>query len=355
MIPPHQHLPINLLAACFNNTAAAYKFYWFLSILEEIEDGHYHIPKEKLFIGMVAASWYTINYFHLSFGKQDQLHRAVEDISHLENLTIDEKRQQIKQRLNNSNNLQTQDILKHFNNQVPHRFLSPWFQGKAENIKYIYEASSNFENACLYGVNQNHITINPIWLDYLKLNSGILKSFCYWKLSLYLQKHNPNVPDIPNKLIKPAKRNSLIKQRKFWNIVIRELGNVDCIYTNSRIREGSFAVEHFIPYAFVSHDLLWNLIPANPSFNSSKSDKLPHLGKYFDSFYQLQKNAIEIIKSKPTEKKLLEDYLSIFPDLDNVEVLPIEYKAKFRMTIEPLITIASNNGFEFIQEIDVPC
>ncbi|WP_367268579.1 HNH endonuclease domain-containing protein [uncultured Pedobacter sp.] len=38
---------------------------------------------------------------------------------------------------------------------------------------------------------------------------------------------------------------------------------------------GSFAVEHFIPYAFVSHDLIWNLIPADPSFNSRKNNKLP--------------------------------------------------------------------------------
>ncbi|WP_029281350.1 HNH endonuclease domain-containing protein [Pedobacter sp. R20-19] len=348
MIPNHERLPVNLLAACFNNTAAAYKFYWFLAILEEVENGQYHIPKQRLFTGMVATSWYTINYFKISFGKQDQLHVKVEEIAAAEEINIDEDRNKIKQRIGGSNSLLTQKMLWHFDKQVPHRFLSPWFPAIAENRSAVYQASQTFENDCLYAVDQTHVIINPIWVDYFSANAGILKSFCYWKLSLYLQKHNPNVPDIPNKLIKPAKRNSLVNQRKVWDVVIEELGGVDCIYTNQKLHKGDFAVEHFIPYAFVSHDLLWNLIPACPSFNSSKSDKLPQLEKYFDAFYGLQKTAIEIMKYRTPKEKLLEDYLIIFPDLENVKELPDVYKLKFKSTIEPLITIAGNNGFEFM-------
>ena len=48
-----------------------------------------------------------------------------------------------------------------------------------------------------------------------------------------------------------------------------------------------YAVEHFLPYAFVSHDLMWNLIPADRSFNSSKSDKLPPLERYFEPYYDI--------------------------------------------------------------------
>uniref|UniRef100_UPI0040483A9D HNH endonuclease domain-containing protein n=1 Tax=Mariniflexile sp. TaxID=1979402 RepID=UPI0040483A9D len=54
-----------------------------------------------------------------------------------------------------------------------------------------------------------------------------------------------------------------------------ELGSVDCIYTGEKLIKGNYAVEHFIPYSFVSHDLIWNLIPADKSFNSSKSNRLP--------------------------------------------------------------------------------
>ncbi|KQN34284.1 hypothetical protein ASE92_11780 [Pedobacter sp. Leaf41] len=348
MIPVQEYLPVNLLAASFNNTAAAYKFYWFLSILEEVEQGECHIPKQRLFAGMVAASWYTINYFKISFGKQDQLHEKVKEIAALESISIDADRAHIKHRISQSNLLLTQKLLWHFDKQVPHRFLSPWFPAIAEKRNEVQITSQQFENDCLYALEQTHITINPIWIDYLRANAGVLKSFCYWKLSLYLQKHNPNVPDIPNKLIKPAKRNGLTRQRKVWDLVIEELDGVDCIYTNTRLYKSAYAVEHFIPYAFVSHDLFWNLIPANTAFNSSKSDKLPRMEKYFDAFYNLQKTAVEIIKYKLPKEKLLEDYLSIFPDLESVKELPGEYKYKFKTTIEPLITIAGNNGFEFM-------
>lgn len=92
----NNNIPINLLAACFNDTSATYKFYWFLSILEEIEKRNYHIKKHDLFTGMIANSWYTINYFKLSFGKQDRLERAVQQIIITERLSIDEKKSKIK-------------------------------------------------------------------------------------------------------------------------------------------------------------------------------------------------------------------------------------------------------------------
>ena len=77
-IPSFNGLPVNLLAACFNNTSATYKYYWFLSILQSIEDGKTRIQKKELFASMISNAWYTVNYFHISFGKQDRLQRAIE-------------------------------------------------------------------------------------------------------------------------------------------------------------------------------------------------------------------------------------------------------------------------------------
>jgi 5-methylcytosine-specific restriction endonuclease McrA len=202
----------------------------------------------------------------------------------------------------------------------------------------------------LYGLYDDFIQINPIWINYLVENSKILKDFCYWNLSLYLQKRNPNVPDIPNKLIQPATRKALAQQRsKFWDIVIKEHGDLKCIYTGKTIKIGEYAVEHFVPYSFVSHDLIWNLIPADKVFNSSKSDKLPSIEKYFNPFFNLQKTAIEIINAKSPKNIFLEDYSTIFPDINEISALPNSFtKEKFKEKIQPLITIASNNGFEFL-------
>src|SRR5450759_464737 len=70
-LPIRNGLQINLLSACFNNTSATYKYYWFLSILQSIEDGKIRIQKKDLFARMISNAWYTVNYFHISFGKQE--------------------------------------------------------------------------------------------------------------------------------------------------------------------------------------------------------------------------------------------------------------------------------------------
>lgn len=125
------------------------------------------------------------------------------------------------------------------------------------------------------------LIINRSWVGYFIDNAALIRSYCYWKLALYLQAKNPNVPDIPNKLVKPAQRNPLNKQRSYWDTVMNELGGLNCIYTNCMLEKGSYALDHFIPYSFVSHDLIWNLIPSDAAFNCKKSDKLPRLEVYF--------------------------------------------------------------------------
>lgn len=350
IFPESKELPVNLLAACFNKTTATYKFYWLLSILQSVEKGNLKVPKRDLFSRMISNAWFTVNYFNISFGKQDIIQNAISSINNLETITIDEKRETVYQKLLTSRKTGIEKLLWHFNKNVPHWFLSPWFPKKGNETdsfreKRIYYESQSFESKCLYALHQEFIEINPEWINYLISNSRVLKDFCFWNLALFLQSKNPNVPDIPNKLIKPATRNSLIKQRtQFWDLVLDDLGSLQCIYTGKELIKGNYAVEHFIPYSFVSHDLIWNLIPADKSFNSSKSNKLPDLDKYFNSFFYMQKKAYKIVSHKSPKNKILHEYYTIFPDLQN-ELS----QDKFREVIQPLVSIASNNGFEFMK------
>jgi hypothetical protein len=352
-LPLTPSLPINLLASCFNSTSATYKFYWFISLIEAVEQGHYQINKQELFSGMVANAWYTVNYFNVNFGKQDQLQRAIKQLIVLENLSIDTKKPAIVEALKASNNTSTHRLLRYFDGEVPYRFLSPWFPKTKGDRKQIYQLSQSFLNDTLYAVNELEVIINTKWIPYLSQNSGILKAFCYWQLSLYLQKHNPNVPDIPNKLIKQPLRNSLAKQRKdFWDIVIQHNGPVNCIYTKKQLSIGDYAVEHFVPYAFVSHDLLWNLIPADKSFNSNKCDKLPSISQHVDPYCDLQLLGLKTVLNNAhntNTEKLLQDYLTFIPDLNDFTNSDASaLKKRFKDNVSPLITIAANNGFEFM-------
>ena len=352
-LPYSDKLSVSKLAASFGNTSATYKFYWLMAILELVEEGQTTIPKRHLFARMIGNAWYTVNYFHVSFGKQDLIQQAVLSILEQEQLTIDVKKNVLLAVLENTNVKTTQQTLFHFNKNVPHWFLSPWFAkvGGENDVTYrkrIYASSQLFENDCLYALDDDHIVVNPKWVNYLKANARILKDFIYWNLTLFLQVRNPNVPDIANKLIRPPFRGSLTNQRKnYWDIVFKELGTLDCIFTNTALTIDHYALDHFVPHAFVSHDLIWNLVPIDTSFNSTKSDKLPNMDTHFDGFFKLQKTAFEIITHHSPKSKLLEEYLTIYPDLSGTQ--NFDY-AKYKESIQPLVTIAYNNGFGYLTQ-----
>lgn len=340
-LPQDPNISISKLTSVFKSTSATYKFYWFWSILQSIEEGKKVIEKKEVFARMITLAWYTVNYFHISFGKQDLIQSAILEIKDLENLAIDTNQNIILSTLLKTTNPRTLSILNHFNNNVPHKFLSPWLGSDARTN--IYELSLDESLNTPYLLYNDSIKISNSWWQYFNRNSGILKTFCYWNLTMFLQSRNPNVPDIPNKIHRPITRGSLNKHKiKFWDLVIKEYGAIECIYTGDYLNIGDYVIEHFIPYQFVAHDLMWNLIPANSNFNSKKSDKLPNFDIYFDSFFEIQKIGIDIIKRNTPKNRFLQDYLPIFPDLTIK-------KNKFEEHIKPMLSIAHNNGFQYLQ------
>jgi len=344
LLPQDYRVSVPLLSSCFRNTSATYKYYWFLAIIEAVEEGQSTIEKRELFARMIANAWYTVNYFHVSFGKQDKVQEAIHFLKGLEGLAVDEGKRVILERLLNSSHKETQKHLQHFDKQVPHWFLSPWI--KEDSKRLIMELSQENFNYPPYALYPDCIVVQPDWKDYFLRNAGMLKDFCYWNLSQFLQTRNPNVQGISNKLFRPEKRNSLAAHKKdFWDLVLDELGFVECIYTAKQLVKGSYAVEHFVPFQYVVHDLMWNLIPADPSFNSSKGDRLPQLATYFDDFYSLQKEAVQIVQKVKPNNRFLEEYLTVFPDL-NLD------KARYYDCIQPMLTIAHNNGFQYMKTFE---
>ncbi|PSL03451.1 HNH endonuclease domain-containing protein [Cecembia rubra] len=345
--PKDSNLPTHLLASCFDSTSATYKYYWFLSILDCLNGGIRIIEKRELFARMVAIPWYTVNYFQVSFGKQDVIHRAVENIKRIENISIEEHKNVIVEKLVQSQNQETQKTLNHFNNQVPHWFLAPWLKGE-KLISRIYSRSQGFENDCLYALYPNHVEINSNWIPYLIQNIRFLRDFCFWNLAIFLQKRNPGLPDVPSKLIKPPSRIPLTNQRKnFWNLFFDEVGTMKCIYTGENLNKSNYVVEHFIPHRYVCHDLIWNLVPADSTFNSTKSDKIPVLEDFFDDFYEIHRKAIEIVSVKDPKSNYLFEYLDIFQGVQDIKKLSESFeKEKFRKTFNPMVLMAINNGFQ---------
>lgn len=261
------------------------------------------------------------------------------------------------------NNRAIKKEIKTLSYNVPYRFLSPFFSTQLSGIKSDYqihqmivaEANQQYTNSQtppIYSFekrgNEDFITIHSHWFDYFKTHLSLIKDFCFWNLLKFLQKRNPNVPNIANKLFPPPKIAPLTTARKFWDLAFTESPELsNCIFSNQSLFDNKFEVDHFIPWSFVAHDQLWNLIPITPSVNSSKSNHLPDLGTYF-SKYAHQHFAAFQIAFHHKKKNWLEDYSLLF----NQETESIAYMQEFQFAkilsehISPLHQIAQNAGFE---------
>lgn len=154
-----------------------------------------------------------------------------------------------------------------------------------------------------------------------------------------------------------SKRN-LNVATKFWNSV-KEQQLLHDIYTGHPMtkenfeRHGELSIDHFIPWSFILHDELWNLVPTFKNINSSKNNKLPSIDLYMDKFCDIQYSAFSMIRQDKRSKKILEDYLTINKKLDlnyllnkNREISKSEFSDSLKATICPLYQIAYNQGYE---------
>ncbi len=93
-----------------------------------------------------------------------------------------------------------------------------------------------------------------------------------------MQRCNPSTPAIANKLFPPQNRESLTNETKYWKLIL-EHSEINCIYSNAILKKESLSLDHYLPWSFVAHDQLWNLIPTIPSVNSAKSNNISTVGR----------------------------------------------------------------------------
>ena len=350
-VPQSDILTTNRLGKVFSKTVATYKYFWFVSILQiHAQTGQRRIDVWDIVIRMVANAWYPIHYFRLSFGKSDSLFDIVMQLQQATQIPIDANADVIieglKSRLNDRYIRSRLNILTQ---NVPYRFLRPWID--TSDDREMVRRSQTLENGCLYSLHKEngefYIVLNPIWNEYLHSHYNILVDFAYWNLTLFLQTRNPNVPAIPNKLIRPEVRNSLSQQHKYWDMVMNLGGPIHCIYTGKELHPSDYDLDHFIPWSFVSHDLLWNLIPSDGSINSSKSNKLPDLDFYLPKLADLQHNSLRIVVNADKNPSILEDFISLgYTARELADMSDERFMEIYERTFNPMNQIALNMGFE---------
>lgn len=346
------------LGQVFKDTTNSYKLVWFLAILALIKRSEEKaFPIADIFTEMAVAAWHPVCLYRLSLGRQDKLQDVIVKLQEQSGLSPHAKPEAIRKFVEGSGAARAK--LEYFRRYVPTRFLAPWFgdqlrgerddAARTRKTLTLAKESQTTPFACPYYFEGNAVRLNDSWRVFLVENLGIVQSFAEHHFALYLQARNPNVPGVVNKLRAPTLR-QLTAARDFWRLARSDfdkagkLAEFQDIYSERQLAD-SFSVDHFLPWSFVVHDLLWNLTPVEAATNSSKNDLLPDLDLYLPRLAKLHFNAVQAAKQRP---KLLEDYVDCFKH-DPAGLLALGengFVAKYREVIVPQAQIAMNQGFK---------
>jgi hypothetical protein len=357
-LAPSAAVDVGKLAALFRSTTTSYKYVFFLGLLRCLDDHHEPSPRVPLrdaIIEVLALAWYPHTFFRLSFGALDRIGAV------LDQLSLDIGHQQLS--FSSTDVERLRDALRatltpahhqRLSRYVPYRLLAPFFPDLASvpqeqrNRAIAALSRQEFETRKpLYCIEGETLILHPDWAAYLRENRRIVEGWVAWHWLAYMQSQNPSVPNVAGKLFPVVERSGLTRQKEYWKAVALA-APLRCLYSQT-VLERVEALDHYVPWSFVLHDRIWNLVPVTPSANSAKSDRLaspayldllvevqcrgliasrqhlarPRWERFAEEFEQDLRVPAQLVRSDPPDPQALRDalaraYRDVVPALESL-------------------------------------
>jgi len=365
-------LNVSAFVKVLSETTNSYKYLFLLALLNRASSlatnkEPIKIPLTDLAIDMLTLAWYPCRYFKLSFGAQDQIPLLLHEIGN--NVSTRKHGKEVLKhiRLEIQKNIDIDKASKTILRYVPFRLLRPFFNEELKRnsgsdsaverlIPKLSRRSENSSNPAPYALHGKGnrpstltLHLHPSWHGLILRWHQVIHSWVLHEWSKYLQVRNPAMPNVLGKLLPPDRRNPLQfkKSRLFWDDFF-ERQSITCPFTNEKLHKEDYALDHFLPWSYVGHDLPWNLIPVTPAANSSKGAKLPD-EKYIGALAERQHVALTYARTHLTEvrwglhtESYRQDLRLNEEELLNPELLSDAY---YR-AIVPRISLGKQLGFE---------
>lgn len=184
---PLSNSDINKLWHVFDRKATSYKYFWFLSILQFYkENKQSSIPYKSILAKMIANAWQYVYKEDRKFPQADQIPIYLDIILARFKLDYSSDEKTVEgQILYYYERSHLDRMLLPLLKNVPYRFLSPWFPFTSNED--VIAKSNKKDSKSLYSLQDDHITINPIWCDYLIENYDKIEAFIEKELRSYLK------------------------------------------------------------------------------------------------------------------------------------------------------------------------
>lgn len=83
-----------------------------------------------------------------------------------------------------------------------------------------------------------------------------------------------NTEKILTEILKnPITERDVESSKKLYKNILKDAGDIHCVWTGKKIEK--YDVDHVIPFSIWKNNDLWNLLPAQPTINNNKRDKIP--------------------------------------------------------------------------------
>ena len=369
-----EKLNIGCLSRLFDDTSNCYKFFWFQAILGKLSEDKTTFTYNELINEMIADAWYMVTEYRLRLGPSgvtDNLEEAVKYIGGKNIFRSSEKRSVIITWLENTDDKNLIRYKKELIKNVPYRIQVPFFDeikidkrewGRPDQLShkinqqrrliYYYEAFCQLDTT---------IRINEDWVSYLLRNKIILRGWLQLNLIHYLQKRNPSVPGIADKLSAPEARD-IERVRKYWKLIIDIRPDIQEIYGHKDMVGEIISVDHFVPWQYVAHDELWNLHPTTKSINSSKSNGLPEWDLYFEPLCRLEYLSYSLSKANDRVSEAFAKVSRYHLNNDEIrktlydnDLTETAFSERLHNVIRPIYDDAKNSGFKQWRYEEVGC
>ena len=148
----------------------------------------------EITLKVISKLWYPVNYFKLSFGKQDKCSKYIKEIKETYNLDDNLKETDLYfVLLNNKESKLLRKISNELTRYVPYRFIRPWYSQYIRGVKdgEVNSRILNLQNeSSPYKIDLNSkcIIINTDWFYWIKKKFKLIESYTYFELLKYLEK-----------------------------------------------------------------------------------------------------------------------------------------------------------------------
>lgn len=304
-------LDINSFCNMLRSPSMSYKFYWLEAIVYlAVEKKKTKLTIDEIIDEMIINAWSSVTKFKLKLAPK-KLGNTVDGIENIINCLNEDASAKIeynikKKKIVNSikvNSGKIKAFKENIYKNVPFRALSafftkqnlkPQYNRPREVIEHIEKNDKNKELFPYAFGNENgldtKIFINPVWQEMFRDNYKIILCWIKYEKAKWLQKNNPSVPAIINKIEEEKTRQSLDSIRKLWDLVIKKNNNeLKEIYRNNNLtQEYKYDIDHFIPWSYTGDNELWNLVPADHKANIQKGNQVPNFDNYICKVIALQ-------------------------------------------------------------------